>query len=60
MYEFITLSVPFQKMCTEEEFGGPKCNNEVLEKLKALEVKEVDHNANTIWKGLDQFKSDNN
>ena len=60
IYEFVTLSVPFQKMCTDEEFWGPKCNKEVLEKLKALEVKEVDHNATTIWKGLDQFKSENN
>jgi uncharacterized metal-binding protein YceD (DUF177 family) len=60
IYEFITLSVPMQKMCSEEEFGGPKCNKEVLEKLKSLEVKDNDHNANTIWKGLDQFKSENN
>lgn len=57
IYEFVSLAVPLQKMCTEEEFGGDKCNLEVLEKLKEMEVKDNDHNANTIWKGLDQFKS---
>lgn len=60
IYEFITLSVPLQKMCSDEEFGGPKCNKEVLEKLKAMEVKDNDHNANTIWKGLDKFKNNDN
>lgn len=62
MFEFVSLSVPNQKMCTEEEFGGDKCNKEVLEKLKAMEVKEVENNANAIWKGLENFKNkeDNN
>jgi len=56
IYEFVALSVPMQKMCSPEELGGPKCNKEVLEKLKALEVKDDGANANTIWKGLEQFK----
>jgi uncharacterized metal-binding protein YceD (DUF177 family) len=56
IYEFVSLTVPLQKMCSPEEYGGPKCNKEVLEKLKAMEVKEDGANANTIWKGLDQFK----
>jgi uncharacterized metal-binding protein YceD (DUF177 family) len=56
IYEFVSLSVPVQKLCTAEEFGGPKCNKEVLEKLKEMEVKEDAKNANTIWKGLDKFK----
>lgn len=60
IYEFITLSVPLQKMCNEDEFGGPKCNKEVLEKLRTMEVKDNEHNANTIWKGLDKFKGENN
>jgi len=60
IYEFITLSVPLQKMCSEDEYGGIKCNKEVLEKLKAMEVKDNDHNANSIWKGLDKFKSEDN
>ncbi len=56
IYEFVALSIPMQKMCSPEEFGGSKCNKEVLEKLKAMEVKEDGANANTIWKGLEQFK----
>lgn len=57
IYEFVSLSIPMQKTCSEEEFGGPKCNKEVLEKLRAMGT-EGDNgaNANTIWKGLEQFK----
>lgn len=57
LYEFVLLSVPMQKMCSPEEMGGPQCNQEVLEKLKAMEAKNVDHNAGNLWKGLDQFKN---
>jgi uncharacterized metal-binding protein YceD (DUF177 family) len=56
IYEFVLLSFPLQKMCSEEEMGGPQCNKEVLEKLKNMEVKEELPNANQIWKGLEQFK----
>jgi hypothetical protein len=45
-----------QRMCAKEEMGGPQCNKEVLEKLKEMEVKEIENNANTLWKGLDKFK----
>ncbi|MEO7044796.1 MAG: DUF177 domain-containing protein, partial [Ferruginibacter sp.] len=38
IYEFVMLSVPMQRMCSKEEMGGPQCNNEVLEKLKQMEV----------------------
>jgi len=56
IYEFVSLSIPMQKMCSPEDYGGPKCNQEVLEKLKAMEIGESEHNANAIWKGLEQFK----
>lgn len=56
IYEFVLLSFPIQKMCSEAEMGGPQCNKEVLEKLKAMEVKEEQTNANQLWKGLEQFK----
>jgi uncharacterized metal-binding protein YceD (DUF177 family) len=56
IYEFVMLSVPMQRMCSKEEMGGPQCNNEVLEKLKQMEVREIENNANTLWKGLDKFK----
>jgi uncharacterized metal-binding protein YceD (DUF177 family) len=56
IYEFVMLSVPMQRMCPEDEIGGPQCNKEVLQKLKEMEVKVTDHNANNLWKGLDKFK----
>ncbi len=61
IYEFVTLSIPNQKVCTEEEFGGEKCNQEVLAKLKEMAAKLDEENAGKIWKGLEKFKdSDNN
>jgi uncharacterized metal-binding protein YceD (DUF177 family) len=56
LYEFVTLSIPMQRMCSMEEMGGPQCNNEVLQKLKEMEAKTMENNANTLWKGLDKFK----
>ena len=56
IYEFVLLSFPIQKMCSIEEMGGPQCNTDVLEKLKLMEVKEQETNANQLWKGLEQFR----
>lgn len=56
IYDFVLLSFPMQKMCSDEEIGGPQCNNEVLQKLKAMEVKVQEANSNQLWKGLEQFK----
>lgn len=56
IYEFINLSLPMQKMCPEDEIGGPRCNKEVLEKLKQMES-DVEQTTNPIWKGLEQFKN---
>ncbi|RYF89473.1 MAG: DUF177 domain-containing protein [Chitinophagaceae bacterium] len=56
LYEFVLLSVPMQRMCSREEMGGPQCNNEVLEKLKEMEARTTENNANSLWKGLDKFK----
>lgn len=56
IYEFINLSIPFQKTCGEDEKGSSKCNQEVLDKLKQMED-DVKTDANPIWKGLDKFKN---
>lgn len=56
LYEFVLLSIPMQRMCPTGEMGGPQCNNEVLEKLKEMEARTQENNANTLWKGLDKFK----
>ena len=57
IYEFINLSIPLQKMCKENEIGGPLCNKEVLEKLRKMEEAAQKDNNQTVWKGLDQFKN---
>jgi len=56
IYEFINLAIPMQRMCKEDEIGGPQCNKEVLAKLKKME-EETKNGSNSIWKGLDQFKN---
>lgn len=55
IYEFINLSIPMQKMCKEDEIGGPQCNKEALEKLKKMED-DARSDTNAIWKGLEKFK----
>ena len=57
IYEFINLSIPLQKMCRQEEIGGPKCNIEVLEKLRKMEAGAQQDSTPTVWKGLDKFKN---
>jgi uncharacterized metal-binding protein YceD (DUF177 family) len=56
IYEFINLSLPLQKRCSEEEVGGPQCNKEVLEQLKRM-AEGSKNEENPIWKDLDQFKN---
>ncbi|MBC7903007.1 MAG: DUF177 domain-containing protein [Gemmatimonadaceae bacterium] len=60
IYEFINLSIPMQRMCNEEEMGGPNCNKEVLEMLNKSKPTEPEAedapSANPIWKGLEKFK----
>jgi len=55
IYEFINLSIPMQRMCSEDEIGGPHCNKEVLAMLKKLEEQKNPSN-NPLWKGLEKFK----
>ena len=55
IYEFINLSIPMQKMCAEDEMGGPQCNKEVLETLRKME-EEAGKDNNPVWKALDKFK----
>lgn len=65
VYEFVTLSIPFQKGCRPEEVGGPKCNKEVLAKLgyfsddKGKENDNDDNNDDDIdqrWSALKKLK----
>ena len=56
IYEFVNLSIPMQRMCSEEEMGGPHCNKEVLAMLKDMEQNK-DKAGNPLWKGLEKFKN---
>lgn len=55
IYEFINLSIPMQRMCSEEQIGGPYCNKEVLAMLKKMDIQNSQP-ANPLWKGLEKFK----
>ena len=55
IYEFINLSIPMQRMCADDEMGGPHCNKEVLEMLRKLE-EQKEPSTNPVWKGLEKFK----
>ncbi len=54
IYEFINLSIPYQRECAEDEIGGPQCNKEVLEKLRRMR-EETEKGSNSIWKGLENL-----
>lgn len=55
IYEFVLLSIPNQRMCNEDEIGGPQCNKEVLAMLKKMRSTTV-NNSHPLEKGLEKFK----
>ena len=59
IYEFVLLSIPNQRMCSEEEMGGPQCNKEILAMLKKMKSTVIENN-HPFEKGLEQFKKNNN
>lgn len=59
IYEFVLLSIPNQRMCSEEDMGGPQCNKEILAMLKKMKSGTVENN-HPLQKGLEQFKKNNN
>lgn len=59
IYEFVLLSIPNQRMCNEEEMGGPQCNKEILAMLKKMQSPTVENN-HPLQKGLEKFKKNNN
>ena len=60
LYEFLLLSIPTQQECGVNEKGQSLCNQEVIEKLARMSANQQESNAGSIWKGLDQFKNNNN
>jgi len=58
IYEFVSLSIPMQRRCDDEEMGGPQCNKEVLEVLKKMEASNNENNP--LSKGLEKFRNNIN
>ena len=56
IYEFINLSIPTQRMCGEDQVGGPNCNPVVLEMLKKMSDNAAQA-GNPLWKDLEQFRT---
>lgn len=55
LFEFINLSVPWQKECEYENMDGPHCNpaaREALQKMKKADEEKT----NPLWKDLDKLK----
>ena len=59
IYEFVSLSIPMQRMCDEQEMGGPQCNKEILDMLKKMESGVIENN-HPLQEGLEKFKKNNN
>jgi uncharacterized metal-binding protein YceD (DUF177 family) len=59
IYEFVSLSIPMQRMCTEQEMGGPQCNKEILAMLKKMGSGTIENN-HPFEKGLEKFKKNKN
>ena len=55
IYEFINLTIPTQRMCKEEEMGGPHCNKEVLAMLKKMGGKKS-ASENPMWEELKKLR----
>lgn len=55
IYEFVNLSIPMQRRCSEEEIGSDFCNKEALDLLKKMD-NPPQTAENPIWKGLEKVK----
>jgi uncharacterized metal-binding protein YceD (DUF177 family) len=55
IYEFINLSIPMQKMCSEEEMGSDFCNKEALDMLKKMGNTPSNPDT-TVWRDLEKLK----
>ncbi|MEO6188887.1 MAG: DUF177 domain-containing protein [Ginsengibacter sp.] len=59
IYEFVSLSVPTHRMCSEEEIGGPQCNKEALAMLKKMQSGQIENN-HPLQEGLEKLRKNVN
>ena len=61
LYEFIMLSIPIQRLHSDQPDGKPGCNAKALDLLGTMQD-AIDHHepvsGDSIWKGLEAFKTD--
>jgi hypothetical protein len=60
LYEFLMLSIPLQKIHPQDANGNETCNPDVLAFLEQSAQAVEQQNKNTIWKGLDSIKIEDN
>lgn len=56
IYEFVMLSIPMQRRCSEQDMGGDQCNKDVLAKLASMEKDAGKEVVNTLEKQLEKIK----
>ncbi len=56
IYEFLTLSIPLQRIHPDKADGTSGCNPQALELLEKLAEEHEEPVQNPLWKGLEQFK----
>ena len=59
LYEFLTLSVPLQRVHPDKSNGEEGCDPEVIKLLNKLAASEEEKPKSDIWKGLDALKEQN-
>ena len=60
IYEFVTLSIPLQKVHPDKADGTPGCNEEALRLLGKLAEQQEATKKNDIWKDLASVKINTN
>lgn len=60
IYEFLLLSFPIQRLHGEDENGKSLCNPEVIALLDKYKQDVSEQQQNKLWKGLENFKKDDN
>ncbi len=56
IHEFVTLSIPMQKRCAENDMGESQCNIDVLKKLANMENEISKEHNNPLMQQLKKFK----
>ena len=56
IYEFVMLSIPMQRRCSEQDLGGDQCNKDVLAKLARMEKDAGKEVVNTLQQQLEKIK----